>query len=164
MWRRSHSACTLFLYSSPKHLPLSAVRQDIGLDGAFIYPGMAVFCVWGLEWAVAVKPHHPGSDYPKCDFPLLPKLCGCSASSAFPKSCSQQKCSIGGWKEQAPSSRAVYFYVFILAQMEIFFSFSPLNREFRKVTSFLIPDTLWALKKILDNTEQLRCHFNSSFK
>lgn len=25
VWRGNHSECTLFLYSSPKHLPLSAV-------------------------------------------------------------------------------------------------------------------------------------------
>lgn len=34
--------------------------------------GGSVLCL-GLEWAVPVKPHHPGSDNPKRDFPFLPK-------------------------------------------------------------------------------------------
>lgn len=61
-----------------------------------------------------------------------------------------------------PQGLCIFMYLFWLGWR--FFFLFPLNRKFRKVTSFLIPDSLWALKKILDNTEQLRCHFNSSFK
>lgn len=140
------------------------LRQDIGLDGPFIYPGVAVFCVWGVEWAVMIQDLMISN----VTFLSCLNLYGCSASSAFLKSCSQQKCSIGGGKESVPSSRALLcIYVFLCIYFGLdgdFFFFSPLNRIFRKVTSFLIPDSLWALKKILDNTEQLRCHFNSSFK
>lgn len=134
------------------------------MDEPFICPRMAVFCVWGVEWAVAVQLHPPGSDYPKCDFPLLPKPLWLCASSAFPKSCSQKKCSIGGGEKVGPLLKGCVFLCIYFGLDGDFFFFPPLNREFRKVTSFLIPDSLWALKKILDNTEQLRCHFNSSFK
>lgn len=139
-------------------------RQDIGLDGPFIYPGMAVFRVWGVEWAVAVKTHHPGSDDPKRDFPLLPKPLWLLCFICFPQILLPAVVQHRGRERVGPLLKGcVLLCIYFGLDADIFF-FSPLNREFRKVTSFLIPDSLWALKKILDNTEQLRCHFNSSFK
>lgn len=86
------------------------LRQDIGLDGPFIYPGVAVFCVWGVEWAVMIQ----DLIISNVTFLSCLNLYGCSASSAFLKSCSQQKCSIGGGKESVPSSRALLcIYVFL---------------------------------------------------
>lgn len=102
-------------------------------------------------------------------FPSCLKLYGCSASSVicFPQILIAAEVQHRERGTVGPLLKGCVFlcvYVFILAWMEILIFFPPLNKEFRKVTSFLILDSLWALKEILDNTEQLRCHFNSSFK